>query len=246
MEDRTFQGGATITEVRFDSSCHQKKLCLPFNCRFGHGQCTVDGNVYVFGGRAGTTVDEKLMADLHKWDPTTATWSQVVVQGGCAPCPRSFHTMVAPEGGKCLYVFGGCPQKGRLNDLHKFDTETGVWTQLKTGPMEERGGTPVAATPTGYIYVVGGFAGKSCDGREMADIHVYDVQKDTWTLCEQELEVACSVAVAACVNGVLAVVGGELEPSARGHAGAGSFSDKAVTLTGEGAQVKALSATSKI
>ena len=113
--------------------------------------------------------------------------------------------------------------------------------------MEERGGTPVAATPTGYIYVVGGFAGKeSCAGHEMADIHVYNVQKDTWTLCEQELEVACSVAVATCVNGVLAVVGGELEPSARGHAGAGSFSDKAVTLTGEGAQVKALSATSKI
>ena len=115
--------------------------------------------------------------------------------------------------------------------------------------MEERGGTPVAATPTGYIYVVGGFAGKeSCAGHEMADIHVYNVQKDTWTLCEQELEVACSVAVATCVNGVLAVVGGELEPSARGHAGAGSFSDKAVTLTGDGAQVvKALLfSTSKI
>ena len=106
-------------------------------------------------------MDEKLMADLHKWDPTTATWTQVVVQGGSAPCPRSFHTMVAPEGGKCFYVFGGCPQQGRLNDLHKFDTETGVWTQLKTGPMEERGGTPVAATPTGHIYVVGGFAGNT-------------------------------------------------------------------------------------
>ena len=117
--------------------------------------------MYVFGGRAGTTVDEKLMADLHKWDPTTATWTEVAVQGGSAPCPRSFHTMVAPEGGKCFYVFGGCPQQGRLNDLHKFDTETGVWSQLKTGPMEERGGTPVAATPTGHIYVVGGFAGNT-------------------------------------------------------------------------------------
>ena len=120
MEDSTFKGRATITEVRFDSSCHQRNfIYLLFVSRFGHGQCTVDGIVYVFGGRAGTTVDEKLMADLHKWDPTTATWSQVVVQGGCAPCPRSFHTMVAPEGGKCFYVFGGCPQQGRLNDLHK-------------------------------------------------------------------------------------------------------------------------------
>ena len=80
----------------------------------------------------------------------------------------------------------------------------------------------------------------------MADIHFYDVKNDTWTLCEQELEVACSVAVATSVGGVLAVVGGELEPSARGHAGAGSFSDKAVTLTGDGAQVQTLFLTSKI
>ena len=80
----------------------------------------------------------------------------------------------------------------------------------------------------------------------MADIHFYNVQNDTWTLCEQELEVACSVAVATSVGGVLAVVGGELEPSARGHAGAGSFSDKAVTLKGDGAQVQTLFFTSKI
>ena len=46
--------------------------------------------------------------------------------------------------------------------------------------MEGRGGTPVVATPSGLIYVVGGFA-----GREMADIHVYSVDTDTWATCEQ-------------------------------------------------------------
>ena len=67
-----------------------------------------------------------------------------------------------------------------LLNLGRFDTETGVWTELATGPMEGRGGTPVVATPSGLIYVVGGFA-----GREMADIHVYSVDTDTWTTCEQ-------------------------------------------------------------
>ena len=67
-----------------------------------------------------------------------------------------------------------------LLNLGRFDTETGVWTELATGPMEGRGGTPVVATPSGLIYVVGGFA-----GREMADIHVYSVDTDTWTTCDQ-------------------------------------------------------------
>ena len=87
--------------------------------RFGHGQCAVGGRLYVFGGRAGTAIDEQLMSDLHCWDPATAAWSPVVARGGPPPCPRSFHSMVAPPGGSCFYVFGGCPQQGRLADLHK-------------------------------------------------------------------------------------------------------------------------------
>ena len=87
--------------------------------RFGHGQCAVGGRLYVFGGRAGTAIDEQLMSDLHCWDPATAAWSPVVARGGAPPCPRSFHSMVAPPGGSCFYVFGGCPQQGRLADLHR-------------------------------------------------------------------------------------------------------------------------------
>ena len=51
---------------------------------------------------------------------------------------------------------------------------------------------------------------------------------------------ACSVAVAGCLDSVLAVVGGELEPSARGHAGAGSFSDTVVTIAGDKDKVEFL------
>ena len=51
---------------------------------------------------------------------------------------------------------------------------------------------------------------------------------------------ACSVAVAGCLDSVLAVVGGELEPSARGHAGAGSFSDTVVTIAGHKDKVEFL------
>ena len=97
---------------------------------------------------------------------------------GQEPCPRSFLSLVSH--GTRLYVFGGCPQEGRLADLHSLDTETGVWTELESGPMEGRGGTPLAVTGAGDIYVVGGFA-----GREMADIHRYSIKEGKWTTMEE-------------------------------------------------------------
>ena len=43
-----------------------------------------------------------------------------------------------------------------------------------------------------------------------------------------------SVAVLASIKDKLVLVGGELEPSARGHAGAGNFSDQATIIGFEG------------
>ena len=110
--------------------------------------------------------------------------------------------------GSYIYVFGGCPAVGRLADLHQLDTETGVWSQLPSGDMEVcgrargsfknitggmvggsrhlfilqgRGGTPLTVSPDGSsLFVVGGFA-----GREMADIHRFDIASKTWKKEEQ-------------------------------------------------------------
>ena len=185
---------------------------------------------------------------MYKFDTITCTWSRVSVSGS-APCPRSYHSLVSH--GACLYVFGGCPQEGRLADLHSLDTETGVWTKLEAGPMEGRGGTPLAVTRDGDIFVVGGFA-----GREMADIHKYSIKEGKWTTMKevrstkwnpnkvfmtilfQTLPAARSVALCVEMSGRLVLVGGELAPSARGHAGAGNFSDQATILGLEGAGVR--------
>ena len=102
---------------------------------------------------------------------------------GSLPCPRSYHSMVAASSGT-LYVFGGCPAAGRLADLHQLDTKTGLWSQLPSGEMEGRGGTPLALAQDGSsLYVVGGFA-----GREMADIHRFDIASKTWSREEQVVE----------------------------------------------------------
>ena len=140
--------------------------------RFGHGQCVVGQSLYVFGGRQGTAIDEKLLNDMHMLDTVSGVWTEVSTSGD-PPCPRSYHSMVAH--GQCLYVFGGCPEQGRRADLYQYDTVTRTWSPLRSGPMEGRGGTPLAVV-NGHIFVVGGFA-----GREMSDIHSYNIQDNTWT-----------------------------------------------------------------
>ena len=54
--------------------------------------------------------------------------SAVKAKGGKPPSPRSFHKMIAIN--QVIFVFGGCAAKGRLADLHKFDTRTNIWTEV--------------------------------------------------------------------------------------------------------------------
>ena len=60
----------------------------------------------------------------------TMTSMLAQVTAGAAPEARSYHAMAAH--GDALYVFGGCGEgkRGRLADLHRFDTRTGAWSQL--------------------------------------------------------------------------------------------------------------------
>ena len=74
---------------------------------------------------------------------------------------------------------------GRLVDLHCLNTRTNEWSALETGPMEGRGGTPFAATPGGELYVIGGFAGSECAGRETNDIHKYNIASNKWQTLEE-------------------------------------------------------------
>ena len=77
-------------------------------------------SIFVFGGRMGTSIDEKLLNDLWMFDTDSKTWSEVEANGD-VPSPRSFHSSVVI--GESIYVFGGCPAEGRQSDLHRFDSK---------------------------------------------------------------------------------------------------------------------------
>lgn len=217
--------------------------------RVAHAQASVgDDKVYVFGGRAGIEMGEMASNELWCLDcsggPGSETWTEVRpadAGGDDPPEPRSFHRMVSI--GTDLYVFGGCGKSGRLNDLHKFDTLARTWRSLGTSKvLRGRGGPNLILLKGGNaLAIVAGFAGE-----ETNDGHRYMLGEGRWE--EEEMEGLKEVRPrSVCVsgslfpssvggttgdNGVCIIFGGEVDPSDRGHEGAGGFENDVVVLDG--------------
>ena len=201
--------------------------------RIAHTQVIANDQLYIFGGRQGITMDESPLNDLWKFHFETSTWTLVETnETSNAPSPRSFHKMLS-VGNNTLYVFGGCATVGRLNDLHKYDIASNTWTQLALAPddLPGRGGAGFVANQDGTkLYVVGGFYGHESNG-----VWQYDVASNAWSTVLPEgndqlrpFSVACGVTV----ENKLIFFGGEVNPSEKGHEGAGGFTDDVVILDG--------------
>ena len=201
--------------------------------RIAHAQAVHHNKVYIFGGRQGIAMSEKALNDLWVLDcsgaPGTETWS-VVETSGVPPEERSFHKMICI--GSCLYVFGGCGASGRLNDLHQLDLTTMTWTSLGNSQLKGRGGPNLLPLSSGSkVAVIAGFAGE-----ETKDGHQYCLAKQAWddsimlTPLENMRPRSVCVSAAFPSAGVAIIFGGEVDPSDRGHEGAGGFENDLVLL----------------
>jgi hypothetical protein len=205
--------------------------------RVAHAQCAYnDSVVYAFGGRAGITMKEKAMNDLWKLDCSSSkpTWSLVtpdLENGNAPPDARSFHKMVCV--GSFLYVFGGCGENGRLADLHRFDVSKNVWKTLPKSSLKGRGGPNfIPFSSQTQLGVVAGFCGE-----ESKDGQMYDIVTETWMEAKDLTDLLSdlrprSVCVSASFPslGVIVLFGGEVDPSEKGHEGAGGFENDIVLL----------------
>lgn len=211
--------------------------CPP--ARVAHAQCVYsDSVVYAFGGRAGITMGEKAMNDLWKLDCSgevgKEVWSLVtpdLENGDHPPEARSFHKMLCI--GRSIYVFGGCGASGRMADLHRFDVETSTWHTLPPSPLlRGRGGPNLITFESGKMLgVVAGFCGEESNDGHMFDTETGEWQKNDFTSELQGLRPR-SVCVSASFPslGVAVIFGGEVDPSEKGHEGAGGFANDLVLL----------------
>jgi hypothetical protein len=205
--------------------------------RIGHAQAVYeDRYVYVFGGRAGMAMEEQAMNDLWVLDTEdNYRWIPVLIntlESDPIPEPRSYHRMICI--GAALYVFGGCSaQHGRLNDLYKFDIVRKTWHNLgRSFVLSGRGGTNMLPLNSGdKIAIVAGF-----DGEETSDGHMYDTKSRLWEpqALTSKLDGLRPRSVCASAsfpkNNLALIFGGEVDPSDRGHEGAGGFENDVVVL----------------
>lgn len=200
--------------------------------RIAHAQAVYNNRyVYIFGGRAGIAMQECAMNDMWMFDMVTESWTEIKASGDAIPEARSFHRMICI--GANLYLFGGCGSvSGRLNDLHRFDVTTNTWHCMGPSKLRGRGGPNVIPIHSGtQIAVIAGFAGE-----ETNDGQVFDIPTETWsdTILSTELIGLRSRSV--CVSqsfpslGIASIFGGEVDPSDRGHEGAGGFENDLIIL----------------
>jgi hypothetical protein len=210
------------------------------HARIAHAQAVYnDAVVYAFGGRAGITMQEQAMNDLWKLDcsgaPGTESWSVVspdLEKGDSPPEERSFHKMLCV--GTNLYVFGGCSANhGRLADIHKFDILTNTWHNMGASSiLRGRGGATLLTLSSGKLLgVVAGFCGE-----ESNDGHSFNLESGKWEGKDLTAELEGLRPRSVCVSGsfpstgMSVIFGGEVDPSAKGHEGAGGFENDVVLL----------------
>lgn len=208
--------------------------------RVAHAQAVYnDSIVYIFGGRAGITMHERAMNDLWKLDcsgePGSEKWSLVkpdLESGDKPPEIRSFHKMLCI--GSNLYVFGGCAANhGRLADLFKYDILNNTWHNLGASTLlRGRGGANfISFDSEKNVGVVAGFCGE-----ESNDGHLFDLASNKWKDKDLSSELEGlrprSVCVASSFPSTKTsiIFGGEVDPSQKGHEGAGGFANDVVLL----------------
>ncbi|KAL6570488.1 hypothetical protein OROGR_000038 [Orobanche gracilis] len=187
--------------------------------RVGVTMSSISETIYVFGGRDG---NHKELNELYSFDTCTNTWA--LLPSG--PPHRSYHSMTADE--RRVYVFGGCGNAGRLNDLWAYDVVNKEWVEfpLAGESVRPRGG-PGLASVLGKIWVVYGFSGVEID-----DVHYFDPDEGKWVQVETigEKPSARSVFSTFGVGKYVFIYGGEVDPSDLGHLGAGKFSEDVYAL----------------
>ncbi|KAH7394437.1 kelch repeat protein-like protein [Pyrenochaeta sp. MPI-SDFR-AT-0127] len=198
--------------------------------RVGSASAVLNGKMYLFSGRGGTDM-APIEEDGAVWefDPTNLSWTKITPADASAPYPpaRSYHCSTS-DGNNTFFVHAGCPAKGRLSDLWKFDVTRRSWTQAPDAPAPQRGGTSIAYSG-GKIFRMNGFDGTTEQG---GSIDIFDLSANTWSTetfkadgndGPEARSVCILVPVHLARKDKLLTLFGERDPSSLGHAGAGKM-----------------------
>lgn len=155
-----------------------------------HSAVTVDGKMYIYGGRSepveSSTIEEediRYSPLLHVYDTVKNEWSLIKVDGKL-PVGRRSHSAWYYDGD--MYVFGGYNScnKRHYNTLHKYSFEKNRWYEIKIPgiyPCKRR--RQVCVKHEDKVYLFGGTSPTNPDGTmhkfsemlfDKGDLHILD------------------------------------------------------------------------
>jgi N-acetylneuraminic acid mutarotase len=124
----------------------------------------VDRYIYAAGGMVGET--GRPLATFARYDTSRDLWQTL------RPLPVPTRAAAAAAVGGRVYVIGGTTPDGNTTAVWAWDGS--AWRPR--APLPEARFNHAAVVLDGRIWVLGGYA----DGREHADVFVYDAQADLW------------------------------------------------------------------
>ena len=166
---------------------------------------------------------------IWEYDPAHSSWTKLEPADSSQsyPLARSYHCSTS-DGSNTIYVHAGCPAKGRLSDLWKFNIDARTWEQVADAPGPERGGTSIAYSGN-KLFRMNGFDGNTEQG---GSIDIFDIPTNSWTTESfpadgyngPEPRSVCALLPVKLERGdKLVTLFGERDPSSLGHAGAGKM-----------------------
>jgi len=99
------------------------------DARSSHCAAIINNRMVVYGGViSGKVTGNMFVLNLNNW-----TWNEAIPKG---PTPKARFNHAAVALGNLFYIAGGQAPMGKFNDVHYFDPETLLWTEIKAGGLE--------------------------------------------------------------------------------------------------------------
>jgi N-acetylneuraminic acid mutarotase len=161
------------------------------------GSAMISGKLYVFTGCTRSSTGAQIAAGkLHRYDPSTNTWSTL-------PSAPSMHVepAVGVISGKLYVVGGNNGASVAVRRLDVYDPATDTWS-TKVGMPTARVAA-AAAVVGGRLHVIGGRNG----GTYLKAVEAYDPVTDTWSVRAAMPTVRAGLG-AGMISGLVYAVGG--------------------------------------
>ena len=159
-------------------------------------------HLYLFGGEYFDGISNIVLDELLRFEIQKKEWKQILTIPP-RPSPRCAHSCVSYK--SYLYVFGGelanSDEYHHYRDLWKFDLRTSLWSEIKArNPPSARSGMGCLVWKH-YMIIFGGFFEAVHETKWYNDVHVFNLQTETWMDIQQsrlaikpEPRSACNIA----------------------------------------------------